>query len=278
MSPTPQHSRANSSFCERYVHSSAASHPATASYWTRPPQPNAAQRRDSSSLATRPEPDRWLSLALIVESSPTMVVWRSLVDELMELLQRSASFSDIRLWHLHTTPDGTAGLHPQAVPTGNLHSPREILDPTGRQTVWCISDCASPLWRDGRADRLLELWGRSGPLAIIQPLPQRLWRRSGLRPEHVRLHTSTPGAPNSLLRVTSTDSSAFLREPVRGLPVPVLELESSWLTPWTRLVTATAPGGVPAVVTMTRPLRCHLTSQGQMKAASHHRQTSPPTL
>ncbi|MEU9370727.1 WD40 repeat domain-containing protein [Streptomyces avermitilis] len=203
--------------------------------------------------ATRPEPDRWLSLALVMEASPTMTVWRSLVGELMALLQRSAAFRDIRLWHLHAGPDGTrVGLHPQMVPTGALHSPREILDPTGRQVIWCISDCVSALWHDGRADRLLELWGRAGPLAIVQPLPQRLWRRSGLRPERVLLRTDTPGAPNSLLRVTSPDSSVLLRGPARGVPVPVLELEPSWLTPWTRLVTATAPDGVPAVVTTTR--------------------------
>ncbi|MFD6550338.1 SAV_2336 N-terminal domain-related protein, partial [Streptomyces sp. NPDC058398] len=203
--------------------------------------------------ATRPEPDRWLSLVLVVEASPTMAVWRSLVGELMALLQRSAAFRDIRLWHLHTNAGGTrVGLHPQMVPTGALHSPREILDPSGRQAIWCISDCVSALWHDGHADRLLELWGRAGPLAIVQPLPQRLWRRSGLRPERVLLRTDTPGAPNSRLRVAPPDSSVLLRGHAHGIPVPVLELEPAWLTPWTRLVTATAHDGVPAVVTTTR--------------------------
>ncbi|MFE6828387.1 SAV_2336 N-terminal domain-related protein [Streptomyces sp. NPDC057690] len=205
--------------------------------------------------ATRPEPERWLSLALVMETGPTMTVWHSLVGELAALLQRTGAFRDIRLWHLHTAPDGSTGLHPQALPTSALHSPREILDPTGRQAVWCVSDCVSALWRDGRADRLLELWGRSGPLAIVQPLPQRLWRRTGLRPERVRLHTDSPGRANSTLRVASSDSSDLLRGPAAGTPVPVLELDASWLTAWTHLVTAAVPGGIPAVVTTTGTTR-----------------------
>ncbi|MEV0175817.1 SAV_2336 N-terminal domain-related protein [Streptomyces sp. NPDC050803] len=201
--------------------------------------------------ATRPEPERWLSLALVMETGPTMSVWHSLVAELMALLQRTGAFRDIRLWYLHPTPDGSAGLHPRANPTSALHSPREILDPTGRQAIWCLSDCVSALWHDGRADRLLDLWSRRGPLAVIQPLPQRLWRRTGLRLEQVRLHTGMPGLPNTRLRTARPDGPALLRVPVPGTPVPVLELDASWLTRWTHLVTATAPGGVPAVVTMT---------------------------
>ncbi|MET9669668.1 SAV_2336 N-terminal domain-related protein [Streptomyces sp. NPDC006475] len=231
---------------------------------------------------TRPDPDRWFSLVIVMEASPSMTVWHSLVSELIVLLQRSGAFRDIRLWHLHTGADGKAGLHPRALPTSALHSPGEILDPTGRQIVWCVSDCVSALWRDGRADRLLELWGGGGPLAIVQPLPQRLWRRSGLRPERVSLQSNTPGEPNSRLRTTGSDLSArnwtqvaatqdppddfahrddtmtlpqhagALNTQLSGIPVPVLELESSWLAPWARLVTATAAGGVSAIVTRTR--------------------------
>ncbi|MFF7928974.1 SAV_2336 N-terminal domain-related protein [Streptomyces mirabilis] len=222
--------------------------------------------------ATRPEPDRWFSLALVTEASPSMAVWHPLVTELTTLLQRSGAFRDIRLWHLHFGTDGAAGLHPRAVPTSRLHSPREILDPTGRQAIWFVSDCVSAFWRDGRADRLLQLWGRGGPLAIVQPLPQRLWRRTGLRPERTRLHSPAPGAPNSHL--SSSPSQAFRQHRINGessspatsdassrsgtpttrpgIPVPLLELEPSWLALWARLVTASTPGGVPAVVTMAR--------------------------
>ncbi|WP_369263525.1 SAV_2336 N-terminal domain-related protein [Streptomyces sp. R35] len=228
--------------------------------------------------ATRPEPERWLSLALVVETGPTMTVWHPLVNELTVLLQRTGAFRDIRLWHLHSTPDGASGLHPRAIPTSALHSLREILDPTGRQAVWCVSDCVSALWHDGRADRLLETWGQDGPLAIIQPLPQRLWRRTGLRPEPVRLQTASPAAPNSRLRTTSSDSSALLRKPAAGIPVPVLELDRSWLSGWTRLVTATAPGGVPAVITTTDTLDGAATASGDDTISPTPAPTDPLSL
>ncbi|MCZ4603719.1 SAV_2336 N-terminal domain-related protein [Streptomyces sp. Lzd4kr] len=145
--------------------------------------------------ATRPEPERWLSLALIVDTGPTMSVWHPLVSELTLLLQRTGAFRDIRLWYLHTTPDDTLGLHPRAIPTGALHSPREILDPTGRQAVWCVSDCVSTPWHDGRADRILETWGRSGPLAIIQPCRNGSGAAPGCAPSRSACTPSRPLPP-----------------------------------------------------------------------------------
>ncbi|MFD6294058.1 SAV_2336 N-terminal domain-related protein, partial [Streptomyces sp. NPDC060235] len=210
--------------------------------------------------ATRPARERWLRLSLVVEATASMVLWETLTAELQIMLRRSGAFKGIRLWHLHSDTRGAVGLHPRADQPGAPHNPRELIDPTGRHAIWVISDCVSDLWHTGKADQLLDLWGHAGPLAVIQPLPQRLWNRSGLRPVATRLESVAPGAANSQLRIVPSGLAALGPAAAGthgtmppGLPVPVLELNPSWLARWARLTAGQAQGGVPGIVTMAAP-------------------------
>ncbi|MFE4061419.1 SAV_2336 N-terminal domain-related protein [Streptomyces sp. NPDC059096] len=207
-----------------------------------------------------PAPERWLSLVLVADASPSMAVWQQLVDELRELLERLGAFRNIRVRYLRTGEDGRLGIDPTAVPSGSPHSPRELVDPSGRQAVLVISDCVDGVWRSGEAEGILGLWGRKGPLAILQPLPQRLWHRSGIAPVTVRLHAAAPGVPNTRL-VASPHPSLPGSEALAGMPVPVLEIEPEWLASWARLVCGTAYGGVDALVAMAGPYRPRLGGQ-----------------
>jgi cholesterol oxidase len=199
-----------------------------------------------------PADGRWLSVALVADAGPSMVIWRSLVAELRILLERLGAFRDVRTWHLHAAPDGTVGIHPRAVLDGPPRSPRELIDPSGRQAVLVVSDCVDEKWRDGAADDLLDAWGRTGPLAILQPLPQRLWRRSGAAPLLARIHATAPGLPNSRLLVVPDERMPDAR-PHPGLAVPILEIEPDWLAPWARLIAGTAYGGMDGAVMLSRP-------------------------
>ena len=76
----------------------------------------------------RPTPERWLSLALVVDAGPSMVIWRSLVDDLRTLFAQLGAFRDVRTWYLHVGPDGHPGIHPEADPADALRSPRELMD------------------------------------------------------------------------------------------------------------------------------------------------------
>ncbi len=66
---------------------------------------------------------------------------------------------------------------PHAAP---LHSADRLSDPTGRRITLLVSDCAGPLWRSGHAHRLLHQLSRQAPVAVLQPLPQRMWNRTRL--------------------------------------------------------------------------------------------------
>ncbi|AZM56705.1 hypothetical protein DMA15_32415 [Streptomyces sp. WAC 01529] len=181
-----------------------------------------------------PAADRLLSLALVADTGPAMTVWRPLVRELRDAMQRTGAFRDVRVWHL--TDDGRrTGV--RSSPGGPLRDPAALVDATGRQVTLVLSDCSGPHWWGGRAAPALHLWARRGPTAIVQPLPERLWRRTAAPAVPGRAIASRAGAPNTVLRFTPHDGRARF-PPADHVPVPVLELAPEWLADWAGLVTA----------------------------------------
>ncbi|MGA4845560.1 SAV_2336 N-terminal domain-related protein [Streptomyces sp. G5(2025)] len=181
-----------------------------------------------------PATDRLLSLALVTDTGPAMTVWRPLVRELREAMHRTGAFRDVRVWHLAGL-GGRVGV--RSSPGGPVRDPAALVDATGRQVTLVLSDCSGPHWWDGRAAPALHRWAGRGPTAILQPLPERLWRRTAAPAVPGRAIASRAGAPNTVLRFTPHDGRVRLPA-ADAIPVPVLELAPEWLGDWAGLVTA----------------------------------------
>ncbi|WP_172382690.1 SAV_2336 N-terminal domain-related protein [Streptomyces sp. MNP-20] len=176
---------------------------------------------------------RPLRLALVVDTGSAMAVWRPLAGELRAALQRTGAFRDVRLWYVADL--GTrVGLRP--APGRPAVSPAAAVDPTGRQLTLVLSDCSGPHWWAGRAGQALYTWARHGPTAVLQPLPERLWRRTAAPTVPGRATAARAHAPNTALRFTPHHGRAH--RPAGALPVPVLELAPEWLADWAALVAA----------------------------------------
>ncbi|HUY51873.1 MAG TPA: SAV_2336 N-terminal domain-related protein [Streptosporangiaceae bacterium] len=197
--------------------------------------------------ALKPAPTRWLDLALVVDGYESMSIWRRMVAELRDLLERLGAFKDVRFWILdhHENDPGRPGVRRQA--GSPLRSPRELIDPAARRVIVVISDCLGPMWQSQAAQGVLADWARRGPVAIVQPLPQRLWAYSHARPVPARLRALQPGLPNGQLSWRGPSGGPL---PGRGgsVPVPVLELDAVWLASWSRLLTASGAAPVDAMV------------------------------
>ena len=127
-----------------------------------------------------------------------------------------------------------------------LRHPAELVDPLGRRLILLLSDGASEAWYSGAMGGILRQWGARGSVAILQPLPQQLWPRTGLSPIRGRLTSTYQAAPNAALDFTPYGRGArWHRAEERigptPMPVPVLELGQEWLRTWARFV-AGAPG------------------------------------
>ncbi|MFC4063333.1 SAV_2336 N-terminal domain-related protein, partial [Actinoplanes subglobosus] len=191
----------------------------------------------------RPAPDRWLHLTLVLDETSVSGVWRRLGQEIQTMLERLGAFRTLRVVRLGLT---ATTIH-LVRPDGTHRSPAGLADRPGENLILLLSDCVGPPWHDGGFAGLLRRWSRRAPVAILQPLPERLWSRTGLAPMPGRLFAPRPGAPAAAYRFVS--ALRRRRFPADGVPVPVLEIEPRWLEAWARLVAGRAAGGIDAVVT-----------------------------
>ncbi|MFF5441097.1 SAV_2336 N-terminal domain-related protein [Streptomyces achromogenes] len=194
----------------------------------------------------RPARERWLRLNLVYDAGPTMPVWRPLVRELHTVLGESGVFRTIGLY--------------RADADGRVRGPGLPAPADGRTVTLLISDCMGPQWREGPAGQrwyaTLHRWARRMPLAVVQPLPEHLWRDTALPAGPGTLSAPCPMAPSAALAFTPYESGPD--EPVRPggtVPLPVLEPEPRWLAHWAGLLAT--PGGAEfpaAVAGLGRPL------------------------
>ncbi|MFI0371322.1 SAV_2336 N-terminal domain-related protein [Actinomadura sp. 1N219] len=189
-----------------------------------------------------PSPERWLSLSLVVDTGPTMRLWRPLARELAETLLRQGAFQDVHLGYL----DATGGI--TATPDAPRQDPGTLLDASGRHAVLVLSDCSGPHWWNGRAAEAVRRWAQTGPTAILQPLAERLWRRTAAPATPGVAFLPRPAAPNTDLRFTPYDGAA-----APGIPVPVLEASPRWFGAWARLVSGSDPQPAAVATIPSRP-------------------------
>ncbi|HET8657950.1 MAG TPA: FxSxx-COOH system tetratricopeptide repeat protein [Micromonosporaceae bacterium] len=190
-----------------------------------------------------------LTLALVLDASFSMAVWRPTVAAFRRALRHNASFQTVREFILSSAPD-TDWSYVVGIRGSDTRrcDPRELIDPSGRQVFLVLTDGVGEHWRDPRTVRLLTLWGQSGPLAVINPFPQEYWHRSNISPRRARIRAATPTTPNGQLQVQYVESN-LVDTPAEqpSVPVPVLELSPRWIEWWADLV-ASPRGWVDAMV------------------------------
>ncbi|MFF3372893.1 SAV_2336 N-terminal domain-related protein [Streptomyces sp. NPDC002680] len=190
-------------------------------------------------------------LCLLMDMSTSTGVWNTAFEELRQLCAGLGAFREVSAYYVRAGADGRLVIatgHDVGGETGRApRAAEQLRDPTGRQLTLVLSDCAGPLWRSGAMQRLLHDWGRAAPVAVVQPLPQRMWRRTHL-----------PALPGTLrrreglgarLEFTPADGDV---PPPGALPVPVLSPTRTALGTWARLLSGSTGLAVPAPAAWVR--------------------------
>ncbi|MHC3815806.1 SAV_2336 N-terminal domain-related protein [Streptomyces sp. DT9] len=191
-------------------------------------------------------------LQCVMDASSSMLVWDRMFGELQQIFGQLGAFRDVQVRYLHQGPDGgctvSRASDPAAAP---LHSADRLSDPTGRRVTVVISDCAGPLWRSGRAHRLLHQLARQAPVAVLQPLPQRMWNRTRLPVTFGSLSRGDGLAGATLLKVTEDAGTGPAVHP-GALAVPVLPPAPDALAAWARLLSGTGAARISGAVGWVR--------------------------
>ncbi|WP_171053198.1 SAV_2336 N-terminal domain-related protein [Streptomyces marianii] len=194
-----------------------------------------------------------LSMRLLMDTASSMHVWERTLDELKQMFERGGAFRDVRVRYLHEGPGGSVAVSTRfGASAAALHSSDHLCDPTGRQVTVLVSDCTGPLWNSGAAHRLLHRLSRYAPVAVLQPLPQRLWSRTRLPASHGVVwrveDTTNPGRLRFAQSAEPGSPRPGRAQKAAAVEIPVLPLSAASLGAWARLVSGTGAGPVPASV------------------------------
>ncbi len=200
-------------------------------------------------------------LLLLMDVSTSTVAWQTALEELNVTCAGAGVFQDVQVRYLHQGPDGSTGYAAGPDPGGPLRAAAQLGDPTGRRIILLLSDCAGPMWRSGAIQRLLYRWSASTPVAVVQPLPQRLWRRTHL-PAYGGVLKRHEG-PLGRLEFSSGPAAATARA---GRPVPVLALRRNSVEGWARLASGATGHSLLTAAGWVR--RDHSPSAAPVRAAA----------
>lgn len=187
----------------------------------------------------QPALETWLDLALVVDESASMSLWRTTLQKLIKLLTNYGVFRDVRLFSLRTNERGQILLKPKL---GKLAQEQrdcrinEILDPSGNRLILVVTDGIGEHWYQSAILEIFKRWSKSGPMALIQMLPEKLWSRTGLsQAKLVRFGSLTPGVANQHLLIKEVldwdDSNLNI-----GLKIPIFTLEPEVALRWSEMV------------------------------------------
>ncbi|CAN1211533.1 hypothetical protein TUMEXPCC7403_15125 [Tumidithrix helvetica PCC 7403] len=197
----------------------------------------------------RPELERWLDLAFVVEKTNLEEVWKDPIAAFLYRVERSGVFRNVRFWHLSARPDAPPQLFLQTAMGKKSHprSPKELLDPSGRCLVMFASDCTSTGWRSGKVPDLLKQWTTKNPVTVVQLLPERYWERSVLGFGYfvwLRSRSSEPLSDRFLVEGLPPSERHLLHDPNRHNPdrmaivLPVVTIEPEPLKQWAQVMAA----------------------------------------
>ncbi|MER5386440.1 HAD-IA family hydrolase [Streptomyces sp. NPDC002688] len=191
-----------------------------------------------------PAAERWFELALVLDRSASMTVWRDTTDQLTRILRNMGAFRTVTVWELHADlPDPV--LQRKGSPASDTLPFTAIRSPRARRLTVVVSDCTSSAWRDRRLWEQLHRWARQGPAALINPLPPGIWRHIGVDLPAVRISAAAkPGAGRPLLRPAQLP----LNEDEEWLAVPALSLSPRSLGQWARVLMRADSGGCDALL------------------------------
>jgi tetratricopeptide (TPR) repeat protein len=182
-----------------------------------------------------PSAERLLSLILVVDAHPSMVLWYDMVRQIRDLMEQTAAFRHIAVISIDIAEAG-AWARRRGGP------PRGIGGLGPNHLVLVLTDGLSWGWRTGDAAAFLHAIALTSPTAALSLMPQEVWEFTFPTAVGARLDAHSPALANRLVKVREIRAfSSWLSDPSQvpprsPVPVPLMELTPGSLARWAKLV------------------------------------------
>ena len=190
----------------------------------------------------KPASERWLDVALVVEDTESLPLWKETISEFQTLLERQGAFRRVTTWRLQTEADQVPKLFPNWRDPVYARRParaRQLFDPAGRRLILLLSDCTSSAWHSRALLAWLSRCCQQAPTTVIQLLPQRLWAQSALV-QGAPVWLSALEAGTTTAKLNAQPQSPLLQQllgsPEQPMTIPVVTLEANPLKQWAKVV------------------------------------------
>ena len=174
-----------------------------------------------------------------------MLPWHGAFAELVGVFTHVGAFRDVRSWRLHVDGDDVS----LADRFGRRWAPRTFRTTDRRRVVIIVTDAVAEHWYRAAIWQHIVDWGGTGVVALIDPLPLKLWNFSGIGPNRVRAYATAAAAANAELsyniprrwRLTGRSADDVM-------PIPVMELSPAAMAQWSAMVASAYPAGNAALL------------------------------
>jgi hypothetical protein len=185
-------------------------------------------------LKFRRREERALELIVLIDVSQSMALWQHAARELLHILTRLGAFRAVAAWSFDADA-AEPRFHPYR---GSGVTGRDggktavaLTRSAGPRAYLVISDGVGQAWRQGAMADVCGGLARRSHVSLVNPLPHRMWRRSGIRTQ--AMHHRVSGARDTLaVRHARTRWSP----PDRRTWLPVWHLDADELAVWARLM------------------------------------------
>ncbi|MFE2292387.1 SAV_2336 N-terminal domain-related protein [Streptomyces sp. NPDC059452] len=199
----------------------------------------------------RPAPEPWFEVVVLVDVSLSMSVWEETTRAVTRLLTALGGFRAVHTWRLEWqgAEPFVRDHHGREVPGDRV--PHHGSGALGRRLVLVFSDCAARGWHTPAPWLLLRDWAHRVPVALVDPLPPPLWRRSALNLPAVQVTGGRVAAHNGTLRFAlprrlGTEAGQASAGPWTALPV--VSCTPHLLGAWAATLMRSDPAGCGAVL------------------------------
>lgn len=187
--------------------------------------------------------ERWVELAVLIDVSPSMALWQDPAWELLHVLSRLGTFRSVVAWSFdgdETPVRFRSYPHRSATGARKTISAEALAGSAERRTFLVISDGVGRAWRQADMAHVLGQLARHSHVSLIDPLPHRMWHRSGIGTTPM-FHRVTGARDRLSVRFCRTPWSV----PDRGKWLPVWHLDEDELGAWARLLAGAGDRDIP---------------------------------